>query len=81
VQINVNVALGEDDQFAYSADQAATEVLAALGGNPTKDHCVVAVNQASVGNAGVLRPPPYPAVQIPLVPPAPAEEISVSGDG
>lgn len=50
--INVNVNLGDGDSFAYTADAAATQVLAALGANPTKDSCYVAITQASHGEAG-----------------------------
>jgi hypothetical protein len=61
VQITTRVQLGEDDSFAYTADAAATQVLAALGGNPTKDYSTVTVLMpATAGTAGT--PPPEPSV-------------------
>lgn len=52
MQITVNVALDADDSFAYTPDAGAAQVLAALGGNPTTDHCVLAVTQGAAGSAG-----------------------------
>lgn len=52
--ITVNVTLEEDDSFAYTADAAATQVLAALGGNPTNDTCLTYVTMPTTsGAAGV----------------------------
>jgi len=60
MQITTYVLLGEGDNFAYTADGAAAQVLAALGGNPTKDHCLVQVTMpATDGSAGT--PPTAPA--------------------
>lgn len=56
--IYVSVKLGDGDSFAYTADAAAAQVLAALGGNPTTDSCHVDVTQASQGFAGT--PPEQP---------------------
>jgi hypothetical protein len=56
--INTIVQLGDGDSFAYTADAAATQVLAALGGNPTKDHATITINQAAAGQAGTPPPPP-----------------------
>jgi hypothetical protein len=58
--INVSVMLGDGDSFAYTADAAAAQVLAALGGNPTEDSCYVSVQQSSDGHAGVQPPPQEP---------------------
>jgi hypothetical protein len=66
MHINVVVTIGQDDSFAYTPDAAATQVLAALGGNPTKDYCACTVQMpASTGNAGTpdlsnVSPPPTP---------------------
>jgi hypothetical protein len=57
------VQLFDDDSFLYSADAAAAQVLAALGGNPTKDTATVSIQQASMGSAGApdpTQPPPLP---------------------
>jgi hypothetical protein len=53
VQITTTVELEGNDSFAYTPDAAATQVLAALGGNPTTDFCVCTVHMPSnAGNAG-----------------------------
>jgi hypothetical protein len=53
VFIQVNIQLGEGDSFAYTPDAAAAQVLAALGGNPTKDYCTANVSmQPTTGDAG-----------------------------
>jgi hypothetical protein len=53
MQIEVVVNLGEGDAFAYTPDAAAAQVLAALGGNPTVDHCTCAVAMPRTdGSAG-----------------------------
>jgi hypothetical protein len=57
MQITCTVQLDNDDSFAYTPDQAATQVLAALGGNPTVDGCSVHVSQSASGSAGT---PPDP---------------------
>jgi hypothetical protein len=62
MQINTTVILGDGDSFAYTADAAAAQVLAALGGNPTKDFATVSINQQAMGQAGTVptstQPPP-----------------------
>jgi hypothetical protein len=58
VQINTTVILGDGDSFAYTADAAAAQVLAALGGNPTKDFATVYVQQQASGSSGTAPPPP-----------------------
>jgi hypothetical protein len=50
--INTTVELGDGDSFAYTAEAAAAQVLAALGGNPTKDTAHVTVKQLSAGSSG-----------------------------
>jgi hypothetical protein len=52
------VRLGDGDSFAYTADAAASQVLAALGGNPTKDYATVSIVQSAGGSAGTPPPPP-----------------------
>jgi hypothetical protein len=52
VNIQVTVTLGDGDSFAYTAEQAAAQVIAALGGNPTKDHAIVTIRQDSQGESG-----------------------------
>ncbi len=50
----IPINLGAGDHLAYTPDQAATQVLAALAGNPTKDTCIVMVVMPSTqGHAGV----------------------------
>lgn len=66
MQITTTVILADDDSFAYTADAAATQVLAALGGNPTKDWSVVSIQQHSGGSAGT---PPPPGPEVPDGPP------------
>jgi hypothetical protein len=63
----VHVNLGDDETLAYAPDAAAMQVLTALGGNPTKDYCVVQINHplppappSEQGEAGT--PPPAQAV-------------------
>lgn len=53
MDIQVTVVLDDGDSFAYTADQAAAQVIAALGGNPTNDHAIVTIRQDSQGEAGV----------------------------
>lgn len=61
MQFTTSVVLGDGDSFLYTADAAAAQVLAALGGNPTKDSAVVIISQSSSGSAGVpLAPTPPP---------------------
>lgn len=60
MEITVSVQLDQDDVFAYTPAAAATQVIAALGGNPTKDFCTVAVQQSATGQAGTPPPPQLP---------------------
>ena len=59
MRITVNVQLAEGDGFAYTPDAGAAQVLAALGGNPTKDSCeLYLVAPTQPGHAGVDPEPP-----------------------
>jgi hypothetical protein len=59
VRIVVNVQLEEGDSFAYTPDAGATQVLAALGGNPTNDSCdLYLVAPTQPGHAGTDPAPP-----------------------
>jgi hypothetical protein len=61
VNIQVSVELGDGDAFAYTPDAAATQVLAALGGNPTNDYCTCVVQmRPTAGDAGTAPTPPDP---------------------
>jgi hypothetical protein len=62
MQINASIVLEDGDSFAYTADAAATQVLAALGGDPTNDHCAVSVQTMQQGTAGT---PPIAAAAEP----------------
>jgi hypothetical protein len=54
--ITVTVQTDELAGFAKSADDVAAEVLAAVGGDPATDRCVVTVAVSASGEAGA--PPP-----------------------
>jgi len=57
VLISVTIQLQTDDALAYTADAAAAQVIAALGGNPQNDYCTVYVTSTmDPGTAGT--PPP-----------------------
>jgi hypothetical protein len=71
MQFQVTVTVYDGDAFLYTADAAADQVIAALGGNPTKDFATVQINQASYGTAGVAPATPEFAPQ-PPPPVAPA---------
>jgi len=58
MHIETVVRLGDGDSFAYTADAAAAQVLAALGANPTKDYATVSIVQSSGGSHGTPPPPP-----------------------
>jgi hypothetical protein len=59
MRITTVVELGDGDSFAYTPDAAATQVLAALGGNPTNDYAIVTVTMPPThGEAGVQSPLP-----------------------
>jgi hypothetical protein len=57
--ISTTVQLNDpDESFAYTPEAAAAQVLAALGGNATKDTSYVNVMQNVAGMAGVDPNPP-----------------------
>jgi hypothetical protein len=56
--IRATVELGSGDDFRYTAQSAATQILAALGGNPTRDTVQVTVTMAAFGTAGLDPPAP-----------------------
>ena len=56
--IRTTIELSGDDSFAYTADQAAAEIIAALDGDPGKDSCYVTIQQAAIGQAGYSDPDP-----------------------
>jgi hypothetical protein len=58
MRIDVTVTLGDGDSFAYTAEAAAAQVIAALGGNPTTDYCQVVLSQNALGSSGVAPEPP-----------------------
>jgi hypothetical protein len=58
MQISTTVILEAGDSFAYTADAAAAQVLAALGGNPTNDLSTVFLQTQQSGQAGTPPPPP-----------------------
>jgi len=62
MQIQTTVTLSDGDSFLYTAEAAAAQVLAALGGNPTKDLAAVAIQQNSYGTHGTqpATPPTSP---------------------
>jgi hypothetical protein len=71
---STTVTLQEGDSFLYSADAAAAQVLAALGGDPTNDSSTVYVMSQLSGSAGVPPTPPAALAAPPLEPPAEATE-------
>lgn len=64
MQVNLNVMLAEGDSLTMSAEEVATKVLEALGGDQEKDHCTVSVSTApttvSVGTLPEYIPPAAP---------------------
>lgn len=55
-----------DSGFGMTSDEAAAAILAALGGDPSKDHALVTVQVPTVsGSAGTLPPPPEPDPPLP----------------
>lgn len=61
MQISVHVTIAEGEHYAWAdyPDQAAAQVLAALGGDPTKDTCVHTLTAATApGIAGPSEPDP-----------------------
>lgn len=64
MQVNLNVMLAEGESLPMSAEEVATKVLEALGGDQEKDHCTVSVstapNTVSVGTLPDYTPPSAP---------------------
>jgi hypothetical protein len=60
MQIQTMVTLADGDRFLYTAEAAAAQVLAALGGNPTRDLATVTVRQDAFGSSGT---PPAPQTE------------------
>lgn len=75
MQFSVIVTVGDGDAFLYTAEQAAQQVIAALGGDPTQDTAIVNVQQHSFGQAGYVEETPGPSGQPEDVakPPEPVE--------
>lgn len=65
MQIMVNVTITDDDNYSLTLDEAASAVLAALGGDPAKDVCRISV----MGNAAVGPPQANPAMTGMMPPP------------
>jgi hypothetical protein len=63
MQITTTVTLESGDSFAYTADAAAAQVLAALGGNPTNDLSSVNIQTNQWGQAGTPPPPLMPPTE------------------
>jgi hypothetical protein len=55
--VNATVVLEEGDSFAFTAQQAAEQVLAALGGNPANDFAYVSLQTNQQGIAGTPASP------------------------
>jgi len=58
--ISVSIQLAKDDNLAYTPDAAATQVIAALGGNPQNDYCTVYVQSAAEPGSAGTPPEPTP---------------------
>lgn len=58
MQIQTTVTLGDGDNFAITADDAAQRVLVALGGDPGKDFSTALVQLQATGSHGEPLPPP-----------------------
>jgi len=57
--VSVSVQLAPEDNFSLTPDEAATAVLAALGGDPADDLCTCTVTMPiSTGEAGTRAPAP-----------------------
>lgn len=63
MQISTTVVLDSDDNFAYTPDAGAMQVLVALGGNVTSDHSTLYIQQNAAGEAGT--PPTTTATETP----------------
>jgi hypothetical protein len=51
--ITTTVDLNEDETLLYTPSQAAAQIIAALGGNPSNDYCTVqVVTSGGPGSAG-----------------------------
>lgn len=61
MEITVSVALDAGESFAGTPEWAAQNTLAALGGDPSNDHCVAWIGRAipppERGEAGTPPPP------------------------
>ena len=74
MQINVNVQVGEGDDFTTDPNLAARLVLEALGGDTEKDSCHLSVTTLSPpGVAGVASTAPSPDSEGIGPPPEPEE--------
>ncbi len=60
MRITTTVQLESGDAFAYTADAAAAQVLAALGGDVTNDTATVQVIANETGGVGPDYIPPNP---------------------
>jgi hypothetical protein len=61
MQITVSVTLDEGQTLAYTPDEAAAQVLAALDGDAEVDHCVCYIAAPTVpGEAGTPPESPEP---------------------
>lgn len=61
MQITTTVTLESDDNFAYTPDSGAMQVLVALGGNAQNDHSVLYLQSSTAGSAGT---PPVPPAEV-----------------
>ena len=60
LRFNVQVQLEQDDNMAYTAEQAADQVMAALGGNPTTDYAYVYITMTGAGGEAGVPPDVLP---------------------
>jgi len=71
MKINATVELQKDDKFDFTPDEAAQEIIKALGGDVLTDFCAVVVSLAPVsGTAGTdpldpLAPPTSASLGVP----------------
>jgi len=63
MQIVTTVTLEADDNFSYTPDAAAMQVLVALGGNAENDHSQFYLSSATSGTAGTPPAPPVEPVE------------------
>jgi len=52
MRITTTVVLESGDSFLYTADAAAAQIIAALGGNPTNDYATVNIQTNQTGQSG-----------------------------